>query len=86
MVTAVKLNKEAFDGCMKYSKTDTQLAQEVERGNLANVQGTPTVFVNGKVLTGGFMIVVLEAALKLLGDFLEIHTFHDFLYHFVKYK
>ncbi len=60
----IDLDKNALMTCLKDPSTIEELKIEVDRGNSADLQGTPTIFANGKVLPGGFLIPVLEAALK----------------------
>jgi protein-disulfide isomerase len=64
MIAELALDKGQMDSCMKDQGTFDQLKAEIDRGNDANIEGTPSIFVNGKLLPGGFLIPVLEAALK----------------------
>ena len=38
------------------------IRSQAKQGGLVNVQGTPTIFANGKLLTRGNMVPVLQAA------------------------
>jgi predicted DsbA family dithiol-disulfide isomerase/uncharacterized membrane protein len=60
------LDKDNYTKCLTDRSTIEELKKEVDLGNSANLEGTPTIFVNGRVLPGGFLIPVLEAALKSL--------------------
>lgn len=64
LATELPLDKNALSTCINDPSTIEALKQEIDRGNAANLEGTPSIFVNGKLLQGGFLIPVLEAALK----------------------
>lgn len=64
MSAQLGLDKSSLEACMSDTETAAELAKQVERGTLSGVQGTPAIFANGKLLPGGFLIPVLNAALK----------------------
>jgi protein-disulfide isomerase/uncharacterized membrane protein len=66
LVSEVKLNQTQFDSCMASREVEADLDQQLDRGKLAGIEGTPSIFVNGRLLPGGFIIPVLNAALKSL--------------------
>ncbi|MDZ4678278.1 MAG: vitamin K epoxide reductase family protein [Oligoflexia bacterium] len=64
MADDLKLDKNQYKTCLEDPSVMNELASQIERARLAGLEGTPTVFVNGRLLPAGFMIPVLEAALK----------------------
>ena len=65
MEKELNLNKDTLDLCLKdNTAVKDELTREVDQGNLAGIDGTPSIFANGRLLPGGFLIPVLEAALK----------------------
>ena len=64
---ALGLNMERFDQDLKDPEMETRLGRDLTSGHQANVRGTPTIFVNGKVLQQrnlpGFQQVI-DAELK----------------------
>jgi len=65
LATEVGLDKDSFNKCQSDPAIIDELKKEVDLGNAANLEGTPSIFVNGRLLQGGFLIPVLEAALKI---------------------
>lgn len=57
---------EELKTCVKDSATQELIRNMAAEGKMAQIQGTPAVFVNGKVLSGGQLIPVLEAAYQTL--------------------
>jgi protein-disulfide isomerase len=49
-------NLTAFDQCMASGKYRTSVQKDVNEGQRLGVTGTPTFFVNGRVLTGALPI------------------------------
>ena len=49
------LNMEQFNTCFKDKKYETEIAAEFDMGAKYGVTGTPTVFVNGEVVTPGYV-------------------------------
>ncbi|MCC6277390.1 MAG: thioredoxin domain-containing protein [Oligoflexia bacterium] len=66
MATQIGLNKELFDQCLNDPNTDALIREQVDRGITAQVQGTPTLIVNGRYLPGGATIPVLQKVLDQL--------------------
>ena len=66
LVSELNLDKAQFEACMVSSETSNELTAQLNRGKLAGIEGTPSIFVNGKLLPGGFIIPVLDAVLKSL--------------------
>ncbi|MBK9293391.1 MAG: thioredoxin domain-containing protein [Oligoflexia bacterium] len=64
MISEVKLDKNQITTCMEQSSTSEELTNQIKRADLAEIQGTPTIFANGRLLPYGFLIPVLEKALK----------------------
>lgn len=60
------LSLEDLKSCIKDPSTLELIRNMANEGKTAQIQGTPTVFVNGKLLSGGQLIPVLEAAYKTL--------------------
>jgi predicted DsbA family dithiol-disulfide isomerase len=46
------LQAEAFSGCLESGKYKSAVAYDIEEGTRNGVSGTPTCFVNGRLLTG----------------------------------
>lgn len=63
----VGLNQEQFAGCMKENRYASAIEQEFEEGRKLGVRGTPTFFINGKMVVapGGIerWTELIEAAL-----------------------
>ena len=63
MAGELNLDEKALQSCVQDNKNiQDEVLRELDQGNLAGVEGTPTVFVNGRALPAGFLIPVLEAA------------------------
>ncbi|NUN06671.1 MAG: DsbA family protein [Bdellovibrio sp.] len=60
------LSLEELKACVKDPATQELIRNMAAEGKTAQIQGTPAVFVNGKVLSGGQLIPVLEAAYQTL--------------------
>ncbi|UOF01928.1 vitamin K epoxide reductase/DsbA family protein [Bdellovibrio reynosensis] len=60
------LNLEELKSCIKDAATMDSVRSMAKEGATAQIQGTPSVFVNGRLLNGGQLIPVLEAAYKTL--------------------
>lgn len=50
MITDANLNSDKFLTCMSHSSTKDKLQSQIRLGNKVKIQGTPTFFVNGKML------------------------------------
>lgn len=62
----INLPLEQLKECTKDPGTIELIRKMANEGKNAQIQGTPSVFVNGKLLSGGQLIPVLEAAYKSL--------------------
>lgn len=60
----LKLDETKYNVCLNAISTDKTLNEQIKRGDMGDVKGTPTVFANGKLLPYGFLIPILEKALK----------------------
>ncbi|CAG1007269.1 Disulfide bond formation protein D [Anaerolineales bacterium] len=49
------LDMEAFDACFQSKKYKDDIQADFDGGNAAGVQGTPSVFVNGSLVTPGYV-------------------------------
>lgn len=63
---ALQLPLEELQACIKKPETREAVTKMAKEGDTAKIQGTPAVFVNGRVLDRGQVIPVLEAAYKTL--------------------
>ncbi|WP_413942649.1 DsbA family protein [Bdellovibrio sp. HCB-162] len=63
---AVGLSADELKACVKDPGTQELIRKMANEGKTAQIQGTPTVFVNGKLLSGGQLIPILEAAYRSL--------------------
>lgn len=63
---ALSLPLEELKTCIKSSDTLELVRKMAKEGENAKIQGTPTVFANNKLLSGGQLIPVLEAAYRSL--------------------
>jgi protein-disulfide isomerase len=52
---ALNLDMEAFNGCFESNRYKTEIEKDLAAGQAANVQGTPSVLVNGEIITPGFV-------------------------------
>jgi len=58
----VGFTDESFDACSKNKAVQDRVIAVGEQGSRSGVGGTPTIFVNGKLYTGGHSIEELEKA------------------------
>ncbi|WP_413568018.1 DsbA family protein [Bdellovibrio sp. HCB117] len=63
---ATGLALEELKTCVKDPATAELIRKMAKEGETAQIQGTPTVFANGKLLSGGQLIPILEAAYRSL--------------------
>lgn len=59
-------NCEEFKKCMSDDNSKVQIQKMAQEGLSARIQGTPAFFINGKSLSGGQFLPVLEAADKMI--------------------
>ncbi|MBI3312745.1 MAG: DsbA family protein [Candidatus Omnitrophica bacterium] len=48
----IKLDEKKFSDCLKSGRHKAEVEKDIAAGNKAGVRGTPTLFVNGKLLSG----------------------------------
>ncbi len=58
--------KDDLKKCVEGPEAKAAVIKMANEGAAAQIQGTPTVFVNGRVLSGGQLLPVLDAAYKSL--------------------
>ncbi len=66
VASALSLSNEELKKCVKEPATIELVKKMAKEGETAQIQGTPTVFANGKLLSGGQLLPVLEAAYRSL--------------------
>lgn len=66
IATAVGAPAEQLQACVDNPDTQALLLRLTEEGSKAKIQGTPTIFVNGKKLDAGQFIQVLESVYNSL--------------------
>ena len=60
--TKFGLNKTQLSDCADSSEIYEAIRKSAEEGKLANVEGTPTIYMNGKKLPLGSVLEVLRLA------------------------
>jgi protein-disulfide isomerase len=67
LASEIGLNREAFDHCQDSGKYADQWKRDVEEGESYGVSGTPTLFINGRLITKaptyGYLVSVMEEEL-----------------------
>lgn len=63
---AVQLPLDELKNCVKDPATQELIRKMAKEGETAQIQGTPTIFANGKLLSGGQLLPILEAAYRSL--------------------
>ncbi|MFZ5803097.1 MAG: DsbA family protein [Candidatus Omnitrophota bacterium] len=58
------LDRKALEKCLESGETDEEVSADISKGEEAGVDGTPTVFVNGKKISGASPYESFEAAIK----------------------
>lgn len=64
VASALNIANEELKKCVKEPSIIELVKKMAKEGETAQIQGTPTVFVNGKLLGGGQLLPVLEAAYR----------------------
>ena len=59
----LRLNQASFDTCLSDPSTMSAVQAETNQGKQLGIQGTPTLFVNGKQYTGGLDLSSVSAAI-----------------------
>lgn len=62
--TNLKISADKLKTCANSQETLNRIQQMAQEGSNAKVEGTPTVYVNGKKLLNGHMLPILEEAYK----------------------
>ncbi len=63
------LDLEAFDECMASGKHRDEVLKDLDDGSMAGVQGTPSFFINGKIIRGALPLeAFIEAIESELGE------------------
>lgn len=62
----IGISVEDLKKCIKDPATMEVVRKMAKEGEVAKIQGTPTIFANGKLLSGGQLLPVLEAAYRSL--------------------
>jgi len=69
IISKLKLDKKAFDKKMKARKTQASIQKDLDEGVKAGVRGTPTIYINGKLLRvrslEGFKSIIEKELTKL---------------------
>ncbi|AFY01755.1 fused vitamin K epoxide reductase/thioredoxin [Bdellovibrio bacteriovorus] len=66
IATATGIQLEELKTCVKGTEIPEVVRNTAKEGEVAQIRGTPAIFVNGKLLDSGQLIPVLEAAYKTL--------------------
>ena len=64
--SVIGISKDDLKKCVDAPETRTLVTKMAAEGAAAKIQGTPAVFVNNKLLNGGQLLPVLDAAYKTL--------------------
>ena len=68
LATELKLDMTQFEPCLKNDETQDRVQADMQEGQQANVRGTPTFVVNGRVVVGALPLQdfrsVIEQALN----------------------
>lgn len=62
----LKIPAEQLKTCASSQETLSRIQQMAQEGSNAKVEGTPTVYINGKKLLNGHMLPILEEAYKTI--------------------
>jgi protein-disulfide isomerase/uncharacterized membrane protein len=66
MINDLHLDEKAFQNCLASDEAFHAIEENAKLGDKVKVEGTPTVFVNGKKAEAGNRVYMLEAIYKLL--------------------
>lgn len=64
----IGLNLDAYQSCLKDSKTESTLQKDMQWGELIGLESTPTLVINGRKLSGAVSPAQLEALLKAVEE------------------
>lgn len=62
--SAVGLNIEEFDKCVETGKYKSKIAADLAEGAQLGISATPTVFINGRMITGNAPLPVFEQMIR----------------------
>lgn len=68
MCDQLKIDWAQLEKCMSSDETHQEIMAQAKRGDDAGVQGTPTIYVNGRYLPGGQLLPILDALYRQLKD------------------
>lgn len=68
IIQTLNLDSEKINQCMNAEDTFKAIQEMAKEGQTAQVKGTPSVFINGKVLEGGQIIQILQAAFNSISQ------------------
>ena len=66
MSEKIGMNYDEVEKCSTSVETQDQISKIVAEANVGKVEGTPTIFVNGKKLTAGQKLDILQGAISTL--------------------
>ena len=66
MLTEAQINKEAFELCMQEPETLEKVKQSALEGEKAQISGTPSFFINGKVIPYSSQLLILKPIYEYL--------------------
>ena len=66
IIMEAQLEKEALLKCLESNETETLINKQIAEGVKAQIPGTPSVFVNGKLLRGNHLLQTLQTLYKEL--------------------
>lgn len=64
----IGLSVDNFKQCLNSPEMQKKISTMAQEGVAAQIQGTPTVFVNGRLLSGGQLIPILEATYQAINS------------------
>jgi uncharacterized membrane protein len=62
--TALSMNRDDLKKCIDSEEIKNQVKTMAKEGTDAKIHGTPSIFVNGKLLSGGQMLPILEVTYR----------------------
>lgn len=60
----LNLNEKKFKECLESGRNKSLIQEELEKGNLYGVSGTPAVFINGELVSGAYPYEHFERIIK----------------------
>ena len=61
---ALKLNTAAFNACLDSGKEVAAIDKDIAEGAKAGVTGTPTMFINGRMMVGAQPFAAIQAVIE----------------------